>query len=295
MGYGYYSMEERTTRADTLGYKTKSAREIFKERHLNKEMDPKDVKIRESRDSDDHPESISIIIALDHTGSMGSVPHHLVKEGLPNLMAKIMDKGIKDPQILFLGIGDHKYDKAPLQIGQFESSDPLMDKWLTEVYLEGGGGGNGGESYLLAWYFASRHTAIDCMEKRGKKGYLITIGDEPTFRSIPEDAIKNIMGEVAPLPYDEEDWTPDDELTAEDLLAEAKRKYEVYHIHIHQTKQGQMEKNIDSWKDLIGDNLIVAEAKEDIPDIIAGIVCNNFGEIKWYGNGKLEEEKVVTL
>jgi hypothetical protein len=292
MGYGYYSQEERTVRANALGYKTKSAREIFKERFMSKDMNPMGVKIRESRDSDDHPESISIIIALDHTGSMGSVPHHLVKEGLPNLMAKIMDKGIKDPQILFLGIGDHKYDKAPLQIGQFESSDPLMDKWLTEVYLEGGGGGNGGESYLLAWYFASRHTSIDCFEKRGKKGYLITIGDEPTFKGIPEDAIKKIMGEVAPLPFDEEDWTPDGELTAEDLLAEAKRKYEVYHIHIHQTKQGQMEKNIESWKDLMGNNLIVAESKEDVPDIISGIITNNFGEIKWYGNGKLVKETI---
>ena len=291
MGYGHYSFEERETRANSLGYKTKSAREIFKERFINKEMNPLNVKIRESRDSDEHPDSVSIVIALDHTGSMGSVPHHLVKEGLPNIMAKIMDKGVKDPQIIFLGIGDHKYDKAPLQVGQFESSDELMDKWLTDVYLEGGGGGNGGESYMLAWYFAARHTSIDCMEKRGKKGFLFTIGDESCFPSIPEDAVKNLMGEVAENPYNEEDWTAEGEILTTDLLAEARRKYEVYHIHIHQTKQGQMEKNIESWKTLIGeDNLIIVENKEDVADTIASIICNNFGEVKWFNHGKLETE-----
>jgi hypothetical protein len=53
-----------------------------------------------------------------------------------------------------------------------------------------------------------------------------------------------------------------------------------------------MEKNIESWKDLMGNNLIVAESKEDVPDIISGIITNNFGEIKWYGNGKLVKETI---
>ena len=34
---------------------------------------------------------IAIVIALDVTGSMGSIPHFLVKEGLPNIMKRIID------------------------------------------------------------------------------------------------------------------------------------------------------------------------------------------------------------
>jgi hypothetical protein len=69
-----------------------------------------DVAIRESRDSTDHPNALPIILALDVTGSMGSIPHYLVKEGLPHLMDGIIQKGFPDPQVLFLGIGDHECD-----------------------------------------------------------------------------------------------------------------------------------------------------------------------------------------
>jgi len=293
MGHGHYSLEERGIRANKLGYKTKSAQDIFKEKYINKDMNPFKLKIRESRDSEEHPDSISIIIGLDVTGSMGTVPHHLVKEGLPNLMNKIMENGVKDTQILFMGIGDHKIDKAPLQIGQFESSDPLMDKWLTDVYLEGGGGRNGGESYFLAWYFAANHTSIDCMEKRCKKGYLITIGDEPTHKDITSDNIKKIMGEVNENLFEEAG-----NITAIELLTEAQKKYDVYHIHIHQTRSGQIESTIDGWKELLGDKLIIAEAKEDVPNIISSIICNeNFDDskINWFIDGKFQTNTEIIL
>ncbi|MGR9053887.1 MAG: hypothetical protein ACU84J_14670, partial [Gammaproteobacteria bacterium] len=174
MGYGSYSLEQRTIRSEKLGYTTKSAREIFRQRSINSSMNPYGVRLRESRDSAEHPNSLSIVLALDVTGSMGSIPHHLVKQGLPHIMGNIMQHGIKDPQLLFLAVGDHECDRSPLQVGQFESNDELLDKWLTDVFLEGGGGGNEGESYLLAWYFAAFHTAIDCFEKRREKGFLFT-------------------------------------------------------------------------------------------------------------------------
>jgi hypothetical protein len=154
MGHGGYSSDDRYTRAVSSGFYKKSTREIFKQRNINNGMNPHGVTLRESRDSDEHPNSVPIIIALDETGSMGTVPHFLVKDGLPNMMDKIIKAGVADPQVLFLGIGDHECDEAPLQVGQFESSDELLDKWLTDIYLEGRGGGNYGESYLLAWFFA---------------------------------------------------------------------------------------------------------------------------------------------
>ena len=195
MGSGTYSYTRRTSRAHNVGYDSKPREEIFRERSMNNAMSPHGVGIRESRDSEEHPESLAIILALDVTGSMGSIPHYLVKEGLPLIVDKLMKAGISNPQILFIAIGDHTCDEAPLQIGQFESSDELLDHWLTTVWLEGRGGGNDGESYMLAWYFAGKHTSIDCFEKRGQKGLLFTIGDEPCLNSIGEKTLKSIMGD----------------------------------------------------------------------------------------------------
>ena len=166
MGGGTYSSSARFMSGRSDFYASASPQEIFKQKTVNSAMNPFDVKIRESRDSKEHPNSLAIVLALDVTGSMGSIPHFLVKEGLPDIMESVIKTGIKDPQILFVGIGDHECDAAPLQVGQFESSDELLDHWLTKLYLEGGGGGNDGESYLLAWYFAGYRTAIDCFEKR---------------------------------------------------------------------------------------------------------------------------------
>ena len=143
MGGGSYSYSSRSIRSESLGYKTKSVNDIFeqnKKRQIHEQMDPKGVSIRESRDSDEHPNSIPIIIALDLTGSMGHIPHELVKDGLPKIMSGIIQHGIADPQVLFLGVGDHECDNAPLQVSQFESGDAELDMWLTRTYIEGGGG-----------------------------------------------------------------------------------------------------------------------------------------------------------
>jgi len=256
MGHGMYSYSDRATRSNLMGYSTKPSREIFKQKNINNAMDPSGVTLRESRDSEDHPDSVPIIIALDETGSMGTIPHFLVKEGLPNIMKKIIDSGVPDPQVLFLGIGDHECDQAPLQVGQFEASDELLDKWLTDLYLEGHGGGNDGESYLLAWFFAGRYTETDRFQKRGKKGILFTIGDEPTLTNLPASAQKEIMGDGQ---YSD--------ATAVELLEKARENYEVFHLHILQGHAGPRSK--DGWKQLMGDNVIFIQRREEVAQIIA--------------------------
>jgi hypothetical protein len=281
MGGGTYSVSSRTLRSKASGWDTKSTSEIFTSRSINNAMSPHGVKIRESRDSSEHPNSLAIVIALDLTGSMGSVPHFLVKEGLPNIVDSIIKGGEPDPQILFLGVGDHECDRAPLQVGQFESSDELLDKWLTSVYLEGGGGGNKGESYLLAWYFAGLHTSIDCMEKRNRKGFLFTIGDEPTLKQIPQNVLKNIMGDGQ---YEN--------FTAAKLLSKASEKYNVFHLHIKETAAGSMNSTVDGWKQLLGPNLFVIDRHEDVASKISEIVLRE----KTPGNyvGK-DDQKAETM
>ena len=147
MGYGNYSQSAHE--ALLKGRTNIPMQQVFKQSACHPLMNPKGVKVRESRDGSDHPQSMGIVFALDVTGSMGDIPRLMATKALPTFMKVLMDCKIPDPQLLFMAVGDAYSDRAPLQVGQFESTAELMDQWLTWSFLEGGGGGSGEESYEL--------------------------------------------------------------------------------------------------------------------------------------------------
>ena len=264
MGGGVYSTISATTTRKQQNYHQKSNAEIFTQKTVINEMCPKNISIRESRDSNEHPNSLAIVLGLDVTASMGGLPQLLIRDGLPKIMGNIIENGEPDPQVLFLGIGDHECDRSPLQVGQFESSDSKLDHWLTSTYLEGGGGGNSGESYLLAWHFAAMNTVTDCFEKRGRKGLLITIGDEPTLRHINQYHLKDIMGKGQ-----------FGDTSAIELLALAQKSYDVHHIHTLSTPTGVRYRDDPFWRELLGNNLHQVDSTNEITDAIINIVKNH--------------------
>lgn len=266
MGGGYYSYSDASTRSYKLRSSNVSREEIFRNRKMDKDMDIKG-KVRESCDGVDHPKSYPIIIALDVTGSMGVVPENLIKEGFPEIMKKIMDEGVEDPQVCFVGFGDYYTDDAPIQVGQFESSDELTEKWLKAIWLEGGGGGNGSESASLAYYFAARHTKIDSFIKRNKKGVLITISDDACNGVIDERTAKTLFGDG------------EKDVTTSEILEEVKKTWDVYHINL-MDYLGQHDYVRTNWKNLLGDHCIETECGDgkDIPSIISGIVLRSYNE-----------------
>src|SRR5215470_12941620 len=161
---------------------------------VHPDLDPRGVTTGESRDSAEHPTSLAIAVLFDVTGSMGNVPR-VLQEKLPQLLGLLVRKGyVAHPQIMFGAIGDATCDRAPLQVGQFES-DNRMDGDLERILLEGGGGGQKTESYELALYFMARHTATDCFEKRGKRGYLFIIGDEMPYDVVDPDQAQRVLGD----------------------------------------------------------------------------------------------------
>ena len=283
MGGGSYNYQSRSARATTQGYYTKHADDIFeqnKKREIHESMVPSKALLRESRDSENHPLSVPIIIALDVTGSMGRVPHSLVKDGLPKMVSGIIERGVKDPQILFLAIGDHKADNYPLQVGQFESADEELDLWLTRTFIEKGGGGNGGESYSLAWYFAGNHTVTDSWEKRKQKGFLFTIGDEPCHREIGNRSIHEIMGRDT-----------ESSLSDVELLERAQETYNVYHLHIMEGSEGR--NSLGYWKKLLGERCIEVRNHEDVSDIITKIVTENVDQTIIKSEPKIKDNMAV--
>lgn len=262
---GYTSYSSATYASMRSAAKTLSTNDLFvnnKTRSVDSGMDPKKMKLRECRDSAAHPLSLAIQFWLDETGSMGDVPEYLIREKLGALIETMLKNNITDPAVLFGGIGDHKSDRHPLQVGQFESGTDELAKWLTGLYLEGAGGGSSEESYLLAWYVAAKHTSIDCFEKRGKKGYLFTVGDEKTHPSLRADQIKEIFG-----------IGQAEDVTAEQLLAEAQQMYHVFHIHINTTSYRNDPEVIGQWKGLLGQNFIVLDEPDNVAEVVASTIA----------------------
>ena len=75
-----YSTSKGLT-TDSLGFITSniSNQEMFKARSIDPALDPKNV-IRECCDSEDHPNTLPVVIALDCTGSMGSAAVEVAKK-----------------------------------------------------------------------------------------------------------------------------------------------------------------------------------------------------------------------
>lgn len=265
MGYSSYSTNDRTVRAASLNYFSAAPDQIFTqnvEKKMHDEMNPKNINLRECCDSELHPNTIPIQLYLDVTGSMGHIPHQMIKDGLPTLMGTLIQNGVKDASLMFGAIGDHECDRCPLQVAQFESGDAELDMWLTRTYLEGRGGGNEGESYLLAWYFAAKHVKTDSFDKRKVKGFVFTIGDEPCLRNLPISAIKTIMGSNA---------VGEGNYTVEQLLEMAQEKNHVYHIHLNHGGR-----SVDSmWKEMLGKNLIEISDYRVVSKVISDIILSH--------------------
>ena len=221
-------------------------------------LNPFGVKRREARDSTDHPNSNPIAVLFDVTGSMGAIPT-ILQQKLGGLMTLLVKKSyVEDPQILFGGIGDATCDRVPLQIGQFES-DNRMDECLTNIYLEGGGGGQKQESYDLAMYFMARKVALDSVEKRGKRGYLFMIGDELYREYVSRHAVEHVIGDG-----------PEADIPIQEIVAELKEKFEVYFIiPLAGGTYGRDPEIYRKWSALLGkDRVLRIEGMDNICEVI---------------------------
>lgn len=218
MGFGRMSSNDwdSYTSTHTAG---KTRAQVFTAHGMNAAYDPKLIGVRESRDSAINPQSTNILIGCDVTGSLGLIAEQLIRKDIPKIVGEIYDrKPITDPHVAVMAIGDDRSDQAPLQVTQFEASVVLAQQ-IKELWLEGNGGGNGGESYALAHLFAATKTVADSWEKRRNKGVLITIGDEPIHLRMSGDSIARVMGDQF-----------NRDMTAEECVALASKTYEAFHI-----------------------------------------------------------------
>jgi hypothetical protein len=210
---------------------------------------------REARDSDEHPDSLGVVFALDVTGSMGSIPRDLATRTLPDVMRALLDAGVRHPQVCFMAVG-HARDQAPLQVGQFESSAALIDQWLERIWLEGGGIG-GHEAYELAMFFAARRMRLDCAEKRGRRGFLFITGDVAPNPAVSRTEVARLLGDP-----------PDDDIPLGVMIEELQRSFEPFFL-LAPTADRRVER---AWRDVLGDRVVRLEDPVDVAWVTAGLV-----------------------
>lgn len=240
---------------------TDNVMEFYTAEHLDPALNPKGVQVRECCDSEEHPATIPVILGIDVTGSMGSACAAVARQ-LDTIMTKLYED-VKDVEFMVMGIGDFAYDDAPLQVSQFESDVRICDQ-LGKIWFEHGGGGNAFESYTAAWYFALRHTKLDCWE-RGQKGIIITLGDEPLNPYLPGHQMRNYLGEGG------------EDVETEVLYKEASEKFDIYHIIITDPEscgQSYLNRDLKSWGKVLDGQHLFAKNSDELPELIHDIVVS---------------------
>ena len=236
-------------------------------------MDPVHITVRESRDSAANTESTAVILALDGTGSMRETLPYLAKEGLGTTFEGIIErKPVSDPHVLLSMFGDVDWDHNPLVVGQFESEVGPLTAYLEKLVFQGGGG-NDHESEDLIWWFAGQKTSIDCFEKRSKKGYLFTIGDEEFPDRMTVDQIHRFL---------DADASVGGNVSAKESLAMAQRMYHVFHIVVEEGDYARrrLAQTMSSWQAHLGQFVIPLSDKTKLAEVIISTLQVHSGSDK---------------
>ena len=247
--------------SDTRSITSASVQTSFSAKCINPQLNPLHV-CRECIDTTEHPNTIPIMLCVDCTGSMGT--------SMKNCFAKLDEtitsllNIVPDVEICVAGIGDFAYDVAPFQVSQYESDNRILD-WLLKIWQERGGGGNRWESYTAPWYFGIHHTKLDCWA-RGKKGIIITLGDEGLNSYLPCERVNEVFGDNLQGDVD-----------TSILYQEASKKFDIYHIAItdkdcsYKLHESEIE---DSCRPILQERLFKGNSS-DLPKLISAIVTDS--------------------
>ena len=238
-----------------------TSQEMYKQKRIHEKLNPKNV-LRECCDSTEHPCTIPVILALDVTGSMGQTAVEVAKD--INVVMTRLFKDVKDIEFMIMGIGDLSCDDAPIQISQFESDIRIAEQ-MDQVYFEYGGGGNAYESYTAAWYMGARHTKLDC-HGRGKKGIIITLGDEQLNPYLPSRPLVDATGD---------DLQGDVE--TKDLYREASEKFDIYHIDVDH-RSWRDHDITPSWRKYLDEDHYKSVKLNAVTDTIVEMILNAIGQ-----------------
>lgn len=288
MGYGSWNAtsycDYSTSVGRTLDFATGRVDNVntFVSKKINEGLDPRNFDVRECVNSDEHPNTVPVILALDVTGSMGRACEETA-QALGVIVNGLFDK-IKDVEFCIMGIGDIECDHAPIQMSQFES-DVRIAKSIDDIYREGGGGGNGYESYSAAWYMGLKRTKLDCYDKQNRKGIIITMGDEPLNPFLDKRKLNAFIN-----------GSEETEIDTHELYQAASEKFDIYHIAINDSHssynfyKSRIEK---SFKPLLKERYRVSTIN-DLAQTIEQCILDSVGYTEESSSTQVNENGEIT-
>lgn len=301
MGYSRSSADDWTSYAASTS--TKSYDDLVRTKTASAVKDeylPKNIKLRESRDSAANPRSRAVILASDNTGSMHILAEQLIRTGLSTTFKAMLERakpdpdtgkvlGLPDPHVMCMSVGDAWADPIPMTVTQFESDLKIAEQ-TAELWVGRGGGNNQYESYNLPWYFAATRTSIDCWEKRREKGFLFTIGDEPPPPCLTKEHALKVFGD-----------TIEADIPTADILAMAERTYEVFHVVIEEGSHFRQYPNEvrEGWQKLLGQRVIFLSDHTKLAETVISTIEVTMGRDKrdsakaWSGDTALVVARAI--
>lgn len=239
-----------------------TTRDVFKAASIDMDtMNPRG-QVRECCETEEHPNTVPVILALDVTGSMGPAALEVASK-LHQIVSSVVNE-VKDAEFLIMGLGDLDCDSYPLQASQFES-DVRTAKNLDSIFFEGGGGDNLWESYTAAWYFGLHNTRLDCW-KRGRRGVIITMGDEQINPQLDHRWLNATLG-----------CSEQADVGTAELYTDVKNKYDVYHIHVNHNvpSERRAASALSTFGAVIGEGHVKVSTINQLSDVIHDIVVES--------------------
>lgn len=284
MGSGCWVESKFIEAKATRGFSTidsfvsSSTQSTFKAKKMSDKLNPYGV-VRECCENEEHPNTIPIILGLDVTGSMNQACKACL-DSLNQVILQLYEK-FPDVEIAIAGIGDFSWDQSPFQLSQFESDVRIAEN-IFDLYIENGGGSNSWESYTALWYAGLYHTKLDCWN-RGKKGILISMGDEICNPVLPREAIQRVFGDAVQA-----------DIETEELYQKTSEKYDIYHIAVtndscYYRYKDQIE---NSFGKILGQNLFKSTT-DDLVKVIIQIVEDSVNKVKYNSNVIVTEDGIA--
>ncbi len=243
---------------------------------------------------------MEITVSLDTTGS-NIENAKIFYNDFPGLMDWIVASGrMPRPVLQIATINDMLSDPSPSTnvLGQFEADGVTSDQWLRMLPLFSGGGGQGEESYgELLWMLANQNK-LEAWNQ-GRKGILFMLFDEQIRSHVYTSHLARIYNNYdadAGIPAGDPNANveisvnqqvktleaglvlPTHNIPIEQVIADIKRKYDVYPVIMGHTEYWKHTALYQNWQGHFGAECITeVEDPHDITEAIFTILALRSG------------------
>lgn len=269
----YDTIPSSSARNSSQGVASKATMEKLQEKsELDRKFDPVRNKPVVSL------QETALLLGADGTGSNREAYGCFFGDKFPvftgNLFELTTDRfqylgdNMNEVDMCIIANGDANGDEYPLQASQFVNGGDTMRLLSKEIYLDGfDGGGNGHESYELAWW----HILHNYDLSSAKRALFIGFGDERVYDYVEPSQVEKYIQETIPR-----------RIPTAEVLKKLMVKFNGNFYFLLNSFEGRGHDRTESksirksWEELFAPypgRLIVIQKTEEITDVTIGVVA----------------------